>query len=185
MARRCSSASRSSESQHSSQPGNDVAGEVEHLTAERSVQERKLISLHESHSHGSHDSVVLEDVPMPTFYSEMIAKYQTRILSASPFVRFTQPYLLMRAREQERRLESSPKASGSGHGRGARRGRGLGRKSSGSSNQRWCMGLARRHQGRSWRSSTRCTTRNMMQGDAPATGTQTRHWENYIQESNT
>ncbi|KAK4202468.1 putative phosphatidylinositol-4-phosphate 5-kinase [Triangularia verruculosa] len=61
---------------------------------------QKLISLHESHSHVQ----VPEDVPMPTFYSDMVAKYETRILSASPFVKFTQPYLLMRAREQERRL---------------------------------------------------------------------------------
>ncbi|KAI1006713.1 1-phosphatidylinositol 3-phosphate 5-kinase [Podosphaera aphanis] len=45
-----------------------------------------------------------EDIPMPTFYSDMIAKYQTKILSASPFVKFMQPYLLMQAREQERRL---------------------------------------------------------------------------------
>ncbi|KAK3943712.1 hypothetical protein QBC46DRAFT_446772 [Diplogelasinospora grovesii] len=67
-------------------------------------QTKRLISLHESHSHASQDSQVPEDVPMPTFYSDMVAKYETRILSASPFVKFTQPYLLMRAREQERRL---------------------------------------------------------------------------------
>jgi len=48
---------------------------------------------------------VPEDIPMPAFYSDMVAKYETRILSVSPFVRFTQPYLLMKAREQERRLE--------------------------------------------------------------------------------
>ncbi|KAI9715239.1 MAG: hypothetical protein M1812_006050 [Candelaria pacifica] len=45
-----------------------------------------------------------EDVPMPTFYGDMVEKHQTKILSASPFVKFMQPYLLMRAREQERRL---------------------------------------------------------------------------------
>ncbi|KAK1755290.1 putative phosphatidylinositol-4-phosphate 5-kinase [Echria macrotheca] len=65
---------------------------------------KRMISLHESHTHMSQDSLVPEDVPMPTFYSDMVAKYQTRILSASPFVKFTQPYLLMKAREQERRL---------------------------------------------------------------------------------
>jgi 1-phosphatidylinositol-3-phosphate 5-kinase len=47
---------------------------------------------------------VPEDVPMPTFYQDMVQKHQTKILSASPFVKFMQPYLLMRAREQERRL---------------------------------------------------------------------------------
>ncbi|KAH8837187.1 hypothetical protein MCOR27_008528 [Pyricularia oryzae] len=70
------------------------------------AQERtpRLISLHEHHSHVGNDSPLPEDVPMPTYYSEMIAKYETKILSASPFVRFPQPYLLMKAREQERRL---------------------------------------------------------------------------------
>ncbi|KAI1647622.1 uncharacterized protein F4817DRAFT_336375 [Daldinia loculata] len=64
----------------------------------------QLISLHEIHSRAAHDSSVPEDVPMPTFYSDMVAKYQTRILSVSPFVKFAQPYLLMKAREQERKL---------------------------------------------------------------------------------
>lgn len=50
------------------------------------------------------DMNVPEDIPMPTFYSDMVEEHRTKILSASPFVRFTQPYLLMRAREQERRL---------------------------------------------------------------------------------
>ncbi|OBT82391.1 hypothetical protein VE02_08499 [Pseudogymnoascus sp. 03VT05] len=62
----------------------------------------KLISAHESHVHET--QVLPEDIPMPTFYSDMVAKHQTKILSASPFVKFTQPYLLMNAREQERRL---------------------------------------------------------------------------------
>ncbi|KAI1432180.1 hypothetical protein GGR50DRAFT_675719 [Xylaria sp. CBS 124048] len=64
----------------------------------------KVISLHESHARSSHDNLLPEDVPMPTFYSDMVAKYETKILSASPFVKFAQPYLLMNAREQERRL---------------------------------------------------------------------------------
>jgi 1-phosphatidylinositol-3-phosphate 5-kinase len=64
----------------------------------------KFISAHESHAHGSHEDQLPEDIPMPTFYSDMVAKHQTKILSASPFVKFMQPYLLMRAREQERRL---------------------------------------------------------------------------------
>lgn len=70
------------------------------------AQERaRLVSLQE------HDPVVQDqtsqvpdDVPMPTYYSDMVAKYETKILSASPYVKFTQPYLLMKAREQERRL---------------------------------------------------------------------------------
>lgn len=69
------------------------------------ISERpKLVSLHESHGRASQDGHVPDDVPMPTFYSDMVAKYETKILSASPYVKFTQPYLLMKAREQERRL---------------------------------------------------------------------------------
>ncbi|KAI1496808.1 hypothetical protein F5X99DRAFT_399118 [Biscogniauxia marginata] len=65
----------------------------------------KLISLQETHNNrSSHESLVPEDIPMPTFYSDMVAKYDTKILSASPFVKFAQPYLLMQAREQERKL---------------------------------------------------------------------------------
>ncbi|KAI1459438.1 hypothetical protein F4805DRAFT_420321 [Annulohypoxylon moriforme] len=64
----------------------------------------RIVSLHESHPRSVHDSPVPEDTPMPTFYSNMVAKYETKILSASPFVKFAQPYLLMKAREQERKL---------------------------------------------------------------------------------
>ena len=45
-----------------------------------------------------------DDIPVPTFYEDMVEKHQTKILSASPFVKFMQPYLLMRARELERRV---------------------------------------------------------------------------------
>jgi 1-phosphatidylinositol-3-phosphate 5-kinase len=64
----------------------------------------RLVSLHQSHLHALPDSQVPDDVPMPTYYSDMVAKYETKILSASPYVKFTQPYLLMKAREQERQL---------------------------------------------------------------------------------
>ncbi|KAL6716605.1 Mitochondrial distribution and morphology protein 12 [Lecanora helva] len=47
---------------------------------------------------------VPDDVPMPTFYGDMVEEHKTKILSASPFVKFVPPYLLARAREQERRL---------------------------------------------------------------------------------
>lgn len=50
------------------------------------------------------DLHIPEDAPTPSFYDEMVEKHQTKILSASPFVKFMQPYLLMQAREQERRL---------------------------------------------------------------------------------
>ncbi|EPE03117.1 1-phosphatidylinositol-3-phosphate 5-kinase fab1 [Ophiostoma piceae UAMH 11346] len=62
-----------------------------------------LLSLQHADSHVTFRHVH-EDVPAPTFYSDMVEKYKTKILSASPFVKFTQPYLLVRAREQETRL---------------------------------------------------------------------------------
>ncbi|OCK86087.1 hypothetical protein K432DRAFT_421271 [Lepidopterella palustris CBS 459.81] len=50
------------------------------------------------------DLQIPDDAPMPSFYGEMVEKHETKILSASPFVKFMLPYLLMQAREQERRL---------------------------------------------------------------------------------
>jgi 1-phosphatidylinositol-3-phosphate 5-kinase len=47
---------------------------------------------------------VPDDIPMPTYYDDMVQDHRTKILSASPFVKFEPPYLLMRAREMERRL---------------------------------------------------------------------------------
>ncbi|KAI0402838.1 hypothetical protein F4802DRAFT_334867 [Xylaria palmicola] len=73
-------------------------------TSQPAEPDPKLINLHETHAQSSYDSTIPEDVPMPTFYSDMVAKYETKILSASPFVKFAQPYVLMRAREQERKL---------------------------------------------------------------------------------
>ncbi|KAI4192849.1 MAG: hypothetical protein LQ346_004133 [Caloplaca aetnensis] len=52
----------------------------------------------------SEEAAMPGDVPMPSFYSDMVEEHRTKILSASPFVKFMQPYLLMRSREQERRL---------------------------------------------------------------------------------
>lgn len=45
-----------------------------------------------------------DDIPVPTFYEDMADKHETKILSASPFVKFAPPYILMRARELERRV---------------------------------------------------------------------------------
>ncbi|KAF2452352.1 hypothetical protein BDY21DRAFT_382883 [Lineolata rhizophorae] len=52
----------------------------------------------------SDEPAIPNDVPMPSYYSDMVEKYQTKLLSASPFVKFMLPYLLVQAREQERRL---------------------------------------------------------------------------------
>lgn len=71
------------------------------------VMKSKNLTFPESERHEGNigdDPNVPDDVPMPTFYGDMVEKHKTKILSASPFVKFMQPYLLMRAREQERRL---------------------------------------------------------------------------------
>ncbi|KAJ5750484.1 hypothetical protein N7533_007512 [Penicillium manginii] len=47
---------------------------------------------------------VPDNVPMPTYYDDLVQDYETKILSTSPFVKFEPPYLLMRTREMERRL---------------------------------------------------------------------------------
>ncbi|KAJ5602021.1 hypothetical protein N7510_011555 [Penicillium lagena] len=47
---------------------------------------------------------VPDDVPMPTYYNDMVQDIETKVLSTSPFVKFEPPYLLMRTREMERRL---------------------------------------------------------------------------------
>ncbi|EED16341.1 1-phosphatidylinositol-3-phosphate 5-kinase (Fab1), putative [Talaromyces stipitatus ATCC 10500] len=47
---------------------------------------------------------VPDDVPMPTYYDDLVEKHETKLLSASPCVKFEPPYLLMRARELERRV---------------------------------------------------------------------------------
>jgi chaperonin GroEL (HSP60 family) len=41
---------------------------------------------------------------MPSFYNDVVEKHKTKIISASPFVKFMQPYLLTQAREQEAKL---------------------------------------------------------------------------------
>lgn len=83
-------------------PRPDDSQVLDYAQTPRAEKSQSLLSLHSIHS--THDSHVPEDVPAPQFYSDMVAKYETKILSASPFVKFTQPYLLMKAREQERRL---------------------------------------------------------------------------------
>lgn len=47
---------------------------------------------------------VPDDVPMPTYYEDIVRDHETKLLSASPFVKFEPPHLLMRARSMERRL---------------------------------------------------------------------------------
>ena len=54
--------------------------------------------------HRADEEPIPDDVPPPSYYSDMVEKHKTRALSSSPFVQFMLPYLLMKSREQERRL---------------------------------------------------------------------------------
>lgn len=84
---------------------NETSSPVDEKQGSQDGPEKRLVSMHQQHtSDESDDQAVPEDIPMPTYYSDMVARYETKILSASPFVKFTLPYLLMRARAQERRL---------------------------------------------------------------------------------
>lgn len=64
---------------------------------EEPSQEKKVTVTNE-------ETEVPDDVPMPTYYEDMVQDHERKLLSASPFVKFEPPYLLMRAREMERRL---------------------------------------------------------------------------------
>ncbi|KAF7509055.1 hypothetical protein GJ744_008450 [Endocarpon pusillum] len=67
--------------------------------------QQSVTSISTSNPTGSAETAEIpDDIPVPTFYEDLVEKHQTKILSASPFVKFMQPYLLMRARELERRV---------------------------------------------------------------------------------
>ena len=69
------------------------------------INNRGLNQVSEGREKGIPEEMYMpDDAPMPTFYGDMVETHKTKILSASPFVKFMQPYILMRAREQERRL---------------------------------------------------------------------------------
>jgi 1-phosphatidylinositol-3-phosphate 5-kinase len=55
-------------------------------------------------SNSINELAIPDDTPLSSFYGEMVEKHQKKILSASPFVKFMQPYLLEQAREQERKV---------------------------------------------------------------------------------
>ena len=88
-----------------SPPQNEEQGASASL--ESSIRDEKAAFASQLHSplSESPDEINLpDDIPMPTFYGDMIDEHKGRLLSSSPFVKFRQPYLVMRAREQERRL---------------------------------------------------------------------------------
>ncbi|MCJ1471941.1 1-phosphatidylinositol-3-phosphate 5-kinase [Lambiella insularis] len=86
---------------------NDVesnAGQSKSNTADSTAHKAASSQFRNQDSKETEETSLPDDIPMPTFYGDMVEKHKTKILSASPFVKFMQPHLLMRAREQERRL---------------------------------------------------------------------------------
>ncbi|KAF2877152.1 hypothetical protein BDV95DRAFT_558606 [Massariosphaeria phaeospora] len=90
---------------------------VANQTAEQCTQCASAKHEHENHGvvagvsaapgpspHTVEDHLSLHGTPAPSYYSEMVENHRTRILSASPFVKFSQPYLLNQAREYEKKL---------------------------------------------------------------------------------
>lgn len=68
----------------------------------------------DAHAPASHDSPERPSVDVlqrkgedhtSSYYGDMVEKHESKVLSASPFVSFPQPYQLMKARDQEKRLE--------------------------------------------------------------------------------
>ncbi|KAJ9602394.1 Mitochondrial distribution and morphology protein 12 [Cladophialophora chaetospira] len=83
---------------------NRVPGEADVSNAEMKNLEKEGRSTHAVRTDSTDSVHIPDDIPVPTFYEDLVLKHETRILSASPFVKFMQPYLLMRARELERRV---------------------------------------------------------------------------------
>ncbi len=81
----------------------EVPASVEGADIEPKGEVRRSMEI-EKPSNAPDASKVVDDAPVPSFYGDMVEKHRTRILSASPFVKFMQPYLLKCAREQESRL---------------------------------------------------------------------------------
>ncbi|KAL4998219.1 hypothetical protein BDV10DRAFT_167511 [Aspergillus recurvatus] len=80
---------------HSSSATTQDAATVQSTNSENDKQNRSV----------SNDVTdVPDDFPMPTYYEDIVRDHETKLLSASPFVKFEPPYLLMRARAMERRL---------------------------------------------------------------------------------
>lgn len=73
-------------------------------TEQKLIQDKAIESPNRKTSMEVEVTEVPDDIPMPTYYDDMVKDHQTKLLSASPFVKFEPPYLLMRTREMERRL---------------------------------------------------------------------------------
>ena len=86
-----------------------IPGSSENSQKSSSTQGQKNLSaIHQSSENSTArlhiENLAEDEISIPTFYSDIVEKHKTKVLSSSPFVTFMQPYILMRAREQESRL---------------------------------------------------------------------------------
>ena len=86
-----------------SETGEPEPGNIEAAVAEQKQSQSQQVTPAER-VETTDSTDIPDDVPVPTFYEDLVEKHQSKILSASPFVKFAQPYLLTRARELERRV---------------------------------------------------------------------------------
>ncbi|GAB7355789.1 hypothetical protein MBLNU459_g6469t1 [Dothideomycetes sp. NU459] len=83
----------------------DIPGTENHVT----VQERNLDHLDHAANHEQCDpaTVTSEDEIFSSEYRELVDTARTRLISSSPFVKFPEPYLLVKVQDQERKVEQT------------------------------------------------------------------------------
>ncbi|KAF2436730.1 hypothetical protein EJ08DRAFT_691055 [Tothia fuscella] len=74
------------------------------LEEEKSADSRPAAAKNRAHSYVNPGKKAPDNTSMPSFYNDVVEKHKTKIMSASPFVKFMQPFLLTQAREQEAKL---------------------------------------------------------------------------------
>lgn len=82
--------------------GTTELGETALLESRRNT---RLELMRGSPVENGHISKQLSDTDLPSFAEDIVQRHRTRIVSSSPFVKFMQPYLLSKVREQEAKLE--------------------------------------------------------------------------------
>ena len=85
---------------HGPSESSQTSGSTAQQLGQSSRQRPRTYSLGEQRA----ENLLEDEMSIPTYYSDIVEKHKTKILSSSPFVTFMLPYVLMRAREQESRL---------------------------------------------------------------------------------
>ncbi|KAF1974385.1 hypothetical protein BU23DRAFT_553448 [Bimuria novae-zelandiae CBS 107.79] len=88
----------------SNQDSRSLANAESKATDDTPSSTEALSVVGEDHQKTEPPAQAMQDASAPSFYSEVVGNHRTKILSASPFVKFMQPYLLNQARESEKKL---------------------------------------------------------------------------------